>query len=314
MTAVIETRHLTKEFKSGRGCHDVSITVQPGEIFGLLGPNGAGKSTLVKMLVGLIRPTSGEARVLGLPAGSLEARRQIGYLPELFRYQEWLTGREVLRLHARLCRLAPSSREHRISEVLDEVGLADRGDERVRRYSKGMQQRLGIACALIGNPQVLFLDEPVSALDPAGRHEIRKLLLRLRAAGKTVFLNTHLLEDVEAICTSVALLADGRVRAQGTVEDILRPKPMWECIVGGWMPESMEELMAATNGQIRIEVVSVNVDGTAVLHVALDDREQLGWLNHTVMERGLTLYETKPLQHRLESWFLSQTSVGGERG
>jgi ABC-2 type transport system ATP-binding protein len=310
MTVVVETRGLTKDFGAGRGCRDVSLSVRSGEIFGLLGPNGAGKSTLVKMLVSLTRPTAGEAYVLGLPAGSLEARRMIGYLPELFRYQEWLTGREVLHFHARLCGVDPSLREQRIQEVLSLVGLTARADERVARYSKGMQQRLGLACALVGDPEVLFLDEPVSALDPKGRHEVRHLLLRLRDRGKTVFLNTHLLEDVEAICTSVALLVDGRVRACGAVEQIIRPHAEWVLEVGGWDADSLERLRHLSG--LHLEVASVEPDGTAVLHAAVDNREQLGWLNRVLMEVGLILYEVRPLQQRLESWFLSLAESGGE--
>lgn len=311
MTKAIETNGLTKYYGRRRGCEGVSIHVHDGEIFGFLGPNGAGKSTFVKMLVGLLRPTAGEARVMGLPAGFLETRKQIGYLPELFRYQEWLTGREVLRLHSRLARVETRQRDARIDFALKLVGLQLRADERVRRYSKGMQQRLGLGCALISNPTVLFLDEPVSALDPGGRHDVRNLIVRLRDEGKTVFLNTHLLEDVEAICTSVALMNDGQVRAFGTVDSILRPIPMWECMVGGWTPELLAPLSELTRLSLKVESWDRS-EGLATLVIEAHDREQMGWFTHAVMDFGLTLYEVKPRQHRLETWFLSITDEFAE--
>lgn len=309
MSAVIETKGLTKDFGRGRGCENVSIRVDAGQIFGFLGPNGAGKSTLVKMLVGLLRPTAGEAHVLGLPAGCLEVRRRMGYLPELFRYQEWLTGREVLRLHARLSQVNARLREDRIERILTTVGLNQRGDERVRRYSKGMQQRLGLGCALISDPEVLFLDEPVSALDPGGRHDVRNLLVRLRDEGKTVFLNTHLLEDVEAVCTSVALMADGEVRAHGTVEEILRPSSMWTCLVGGWVPASLNGLREVTG--LSVDIAGTDADGVTTLWLKATDREQVGLFSRAVIDAGMTLYEVRPRQHRLESWFLALTGDQG---
>lgn len=305
MMAVVETKSLTKDFGDGLGCHDISLTVKQGEIFGLLGPNGAGKSTLVKTLVGLLQKTSGVAHILGLPAGSLEARRKIGYLPELFRYQDWLTAREVLRLHARLSQVPTHGREARMASVLAQVGLSRRADERVRHFSKGMQQKLGLACALVSDPPVLFLDEPVSALDPGARHDVRQLLLRLRDEGKTVFLNTHLLEDVEVICNSVAFLADGRIHANGSVKDILRPMISWDVLVGGWLVDSLAEIKAASG--LALEVVTVAEDGTARLRLSAGHRDEVGWLNHNLDRLGYFIYEVCPVHNRLESWFLEQS-------
>ncbi|MBX5437079.1 MAG: ABC transporter ATP-binding protein [Alicyclobacillaceae bacterium] len=321
MTAVIETRRLSKQFPNGRGVHDVTLRVEPGAVYGFLGPNGAGKSTFVKMLAGLIRPTSGEAQILGFPLGHLEARRRLGYLPELFRYQDWLTAEEVLRFHAKLCRLPAPVAERRITRVLADVGLSQAAHARVRTFSKGMQQRLGLACALVAEPQLLLLDEPASALDPGGRRQIRELLAELAAAGTTVFLNTHQLEDVESVCTDVALLIDGRVRAQGRVDEILHPEPVWEFDVGGWSDDDEASVRAALEalpgeaggGRIeRIERVE-RLPGDAVhrLQVRLEDAEQAAWFNALLMAGGLSVYRVQSKQRRLESWFLDWTAEKG---
>ncbi|HEX2179142.1 MAG TPA: ABC transporter ATP-binding protein, partial [Actinomycetota bacterium] len=173
------------------------MTVPRGEIFGFLGPNGAGKTTAVKLLVGLAPPTAGRAWVLGNPAGDVATRRRIGYLPELFRYQPWMTAYEVLHLHCQLADLPSGGREAEIEHALVTVGLADRAHDRVGTFSKGMQQRLGLGVALIGKPELVFLDEPTSALDPVGRKEVRDIILELKGRGATVFLNSHLLSEVE---------------------------------------------------------------------------------------------------------------------
>lgn len=312
MNAVIETRHLSKTYPTGKGCKDITLKVRAGQVFGLLGPNGAGKSTLVKTLVGLLKPTGGEARILGFPLGDREVRRHIGYLPELFRYQDWLSAEEVLRFHAQLGGLEKRKTESRIREVLREVGLRGRGQERVRNFFKGMQQRLGLACALLLNPPLLFLDEPASALDPLGRHEVRQLLCRLRQQGKTVFLNTHQLEDVEAVCDEVAFLLDGQIRQQGTVASILRPAPQWEFVVGGWMPECLETITAQTGMALTVE--EFDEEGHARLCGELKDREQAGWINALLVEQGLTLYESRPRQNHLEDWFLTLAAEKGGTG
>lgn len=195
--------------------------VKRGETFGFLGPNGAGKTTALKLLLGLARPTSGTASVLGRPIEERRAREAIGYLPELFRYQGWLTGREVLRLH---CELGGIPRRVRASEahrVLRLVDLELAADRRVGTYSKGMQQRLGMAAALLGEPELLFLDEPTSALDPVGRAEVHDLIRSLRSRGTTIFLNSHMLTEVEQVCDRVAVLDAGRVIAEGSLYDLL---------------------------------------------------------------------------------------------
>lgn len=215
----METQALTRRFGSRTACAAVTLTVPRGGVFALLGRNGAGKSTFIKMLVGLIRPSSGAASVLGHPAGSLAARRVFGFLPELFRYPEWASAVEVLDFHATLAALPATRRRGRIAAVLDQVGLAGDARRLVGAFSKGMQQRLGLACALLADPPLVFLDEPTSALDPVGRREVRGLIERLRADGKTVFLNTHLLSEVELVADHVAIMHAGRLVASGAVAD-----------------------------------------------------------------------------------------------
>ncbi len=200
----------------------VDLEVGPGELVGLLGPNGAGKSTLTKIACGLVNPTAGSALVSGSPAGSREARAAIGYLAELFRYPSWASADEVLAFHQRLARSSGGGAER--ERLLDLVDLADATDKRVGEMSKGMQQRLGVAQALIGSPKLLLLDEPTSALDPVGRQIVRDLLLRVRSEGVSVLLNSHLLGEVERVCDRVAILIDGRIQLEGATADLHRPR------------------------------------------------------------------------------------------
>ncbi|MEA2786577.1 MAG: type transport system ATP-binding protein [Candidatus Eremiobacteraeota bacterium] len=216
MPDAIVARALAKRYGRVDALADLTLRVERGECLGFLGPNGAGKSTAVKILIGLVRATGGDAELLGRPAGDRRTRARIGYLPELFRYPDWLAAREVLRFHARLMRLGDAARA--IDLVLDEVGLRLRAGDRVGTYSKGMQQRLGLAVALLGEPEIVFLDEPTSALDPVGRSDVRALIERLRARNTTVFLNSHLLGEVERVCDRVCVVDRGRVVAEGTVD------------------------------------------------------------------------------------------------
>jgi len=220
-TPAIHTVELTKRFGSTVALAGLSMTVPRGEIFGFLGPNGAGKTTAVKLLLGLLTPTSGEGWVLGQRIGDLDTRRRIGYLPELFRYQSWLSAREVLAVHCELAPLPRSNWKGAIDGALQTVGLAGRGDDRVGNFSKGMQQRLGLGAALLGEPELVFLDEPTSALDPVGRHDVRQIIRDLASRGSAVFLNSHLLSEVEQVCDRVAVVDHGRVIASGTMDQLL---------------------------------------------------------------------------------------------
>jgi ABC-2 type transport system ATP-binding protein len=197
----------------------LSLTVPRGSIFGFLGPNGAGKSTSIKMLLGLVKPTRGEASVLGAPAGHVEVRRKIGFLPEHFRFYEWLTPAELLELHGLLCRVPAPVLRQRVPALLELVGLAPHRGKRVRNFSKGMMQRIGLAQALIHEPEIIFLDEPTSGLDPMGRRLVRDVIRAQRERGATVFLNSHLLSEVEVTCDRVAFLKDGEVVASRDLHD-----------------------------------------------------------------------------------------------
>ena len=198
---------------------DVSLTVRRGEVVGLLGPNGAGKTSVIKMLLGLVRPDAGEVLLLGRPAHDPRSRARVGYLPELFRYQPWLTPTEVLTLHVRLAGAdVPQDEQH---DALALVGLADRADDRVGGFSKGMQQRLGLAVALVARPELVVLDEPTSALDPVGRADVRDIVLSLKDRGVAVLLNSHLIGEVERVCDRVVILDRGRVAASGSLAELL---------------------------------------------------------------------------------------------
>jgi ABC-2 type transport system ATP-binding protein len=218
MPRALEVEGLHKRYGRAQALDGVDLQVAEGELVGLLGPNGAGKSTLVKICCGLVRPTAGSARVCGQPAGSRGAREALGYLAELFRFPGWMAAEEVLQLHQRLSGSAGGPDERR--RLLELVGLADVAGRRLEAMSKGMQQRLGIAQALIGSPRLLILDEPTSALDPAGRRVVRDLLFELRGRGTAVLLNSHLLSEVELVCDRVFIISRGAVVAQGRPEEL----------------------------------------------------------------------------------------------
>ena len=222
MASALRCAGLVKRFGAVEALSGVDLEVDEGELFGLLGPNGAGKSTLVKIACGLVRPTAGSAEVCGFPAGSRPARGSLGYLAELFRFPGWSRADEVLELHQRLAGSAGGAAERR--ELLGLVGLSDAAGRRVETMSKGMQQRLGIAQALVGSPRLLLLDEPTSALDPAGRRTVRELLEELKRRGVSVLLNSHLLSEIELVCDRVVILAKGEVVAAGKPSELARPR------------------------------------------------------------------------------------------
>jgi ABC-2 type transport system ATP-binding protein len=218
--AVINTADLRKNYGKVEALRGVSIVVRPGEVYGLLGPNGAGKSTLIKVLLGIVRKTEGDAELLGRPAGTSEIRKRVGYLPEDHQFPLYHTGASLLDFYGRLYGLSKDDRRKKIPEVLEVVGLKKRGDSKIRTYSKGMKQRLGIAQSIFHDPEVVFLDEPTDGVDPAGRREIRELMETLKKEGRTVFLNSHLLGEVELVCDRVAIMQSGQLVRQGTVDEL----------------------------------------------------------------------------------------------
>jgi ABC-2 type transport system ATP-binding protein len=238
--AAIETEDLTKDYLVGfwrprpyRALHALNLSVSAGDVFGFLGPNGAGKSTTLKLLMQLVFPTSGHARILGKPVGDLSVRRRIGFLPENPSFYDQLTAEELLAYFAGLFGLSGAERTARVTQALDDVGIGAERRMRLRSYSKGMIQRVGIAQALINQPEVVFFDEPMSGLDPLGRRDVRRLMIGLRDRGCTVFFSSHILSDAEALCNEVAILAGGRLVASGRLADMLAFE------LGGW------ELVAA---------------------------------------------------------------------
>ena len=224
---VVRVRDVVKDFRPGFGLrrkrvlHGLTFDVHEGEIFGFVGPNGAGKTTTLKLLMGLIRPTEGSASILGRNVEDSDFHDQIGFLPENPYFYSFLTAREILDFYARLSGVCASERAARVDELLGLVNLGDAADTRLRTFSKGMLQRVGVAQALIHDPKVVFLDEPMSGLDPIGRKEIRDVILSLRSSGKTVFMNTHILSDVEMICDRVAIIVKGAIRHQGSIEEFM---------------------------------------------------------------------------------------------
>jgi len=299
--AVLETLNLTKVYPTGGGCFDVTLTVEPGETFGLLGPNGAGKSTFIKMLVGLLAPTAGEGWLLGHPLHSAAGRRRVGFLPENFRYHDWLTAQELLEFHGKLHGLDFQELRKRIPEVLTLVKLAGVEKQTIRTFSKGMQQRLGLAVALLPRPRLLFLDEPTSALDPLGRREIREIILQLQGEGVAVFLNSHLLTEVEKVCRRVAVIKNGRIVALGSLEELLGSQLEVELHVGGVTPDLLNRL-----GQIG-EVISLEeAEPAETRHIRLrvTDRDSLPLLAETVVAGGGKLYRLAPVRNSLEELFV----------
>ena len=297
----IETRALHKRFGRKVVVHDLTFTVQQGEVFGFLGPNGAGKTTSIKMLMGLVRPTSGEARLLGLPAGRREARRRIGFLPELFRFHDWLSGREVLDLHGRLYGMSTAHRSEAIPRALDLVGLSRRGDDPLRTYSKGMQQRIGIAQAILNDPLVVFLDEPTSALDPVGRLDVRNLIRHLRDEGRTVLLNSHLLSEVEMVCDRVAIIHHGRVATIGPLDDLRQGDVLVQLLVTTLPPEHRAILEA--HGRVH-DVLDWRTDRVQVT-LELPSPELVPDLVAALAAAGAQIHSVTPHTTTLEELFFN---------
>lgn len=303
MASVLETDCLSKAYGRKWANRDITLSVGEGKVFGLLGQNGAGKSTLVKSLVGLVHPSSGDARILGRPLGDRRARSQMGFLPENFRYHEWLTAGEVLNLHAGLCHIDRATRSSRIPALLSEVGLGNVETQRVRTFSKGMQQRLGLACALVGEPKLVFLDEPTSALDPIGRRQVREIIVGLRDRGTAVFLNSHLLSEVEMVCDHVAFIRDGAIARQGSLEELLEEKIEVAIRVSAWADGLQEAL-----GELGSLQPIPGPGAQATLH--LSSEGLLPRVARAVLDHGVDLYALTPHRRSLEELFVELVEGG----
>jgi ABC-2 type transport system ATP-binding protein len=307
----IETDGLTKDYLVGfwrprpyRALDHLNLAVEAGEVYGFLGPNGAGKSTAIKLLMQLIFPTSGTARILGRPAGDVAMRRRIGFLPENPAFYDYLTGEELLTYFASLFDIPASARAARVATVLDEVGIGAERRMRLRSYSKGMVQRVGIAQAIINEPEIVFFDEPMSGLDPLGRRDVRQLMLRLRDRGCTVFFSSHILSDAEALCSQVAIIAQGTLAAGGRLSDILGVEVLgWELVVERVSPEALASLQA------RARSVTALHDGRYAVDLPPEAPESAvqAW-----SAAGARIVSLNPLRKTLEDFFVkhvAQTAV-----
>jgi ABC-2 type transport system ATP-binding protein len=273
----------------------LTLSLDRGEVLGFLGANGAGKTTTIKMLLGLVRPSAGQARILGRAPGDPAVMGRVGFLPEHFRFYPWLTAGGFLDLHGQLLRMPASRRRKRIADLLEQVGLADRARSRLSDFSKGMLQRVGLAQALLNHPEVVFLDEPTSGLDPLGRREVRDLIAELRRSGVTVFLNSHLLSEAEAACDRVVIIKRGRIKRMGTLDELTGTATEVEVRAGGLTPELVAGL--ATWGQ-------VSSTTAAGLTITVAEREQLPEIARYLVEGGARLYALSPRRLPLEELFL----------
>lgn len=299
---VIRTDDLTKRYGRKVGCEKICLRVRRGHIFGFLGPNGAGKSTFIKMMVGLHRPSSGTGEMLGRPIGDFATRARVGFLPENFRYQEWLTPMELLGYHGRLLGMERVATADASRRVLAEVGLADDMGTKIRSFSKGMQQRFGLACAMLSGPDLLFLDEPTSALDPGGRADVRRLLLAVRDSGTTVFLNSHLLGEVEQVCDEVAVIDHGRMVESGTLTELLAGPCEVEISLTERLPQAAAAVAEAGG--------SVLADEPGGLVVGLPDEERIPAVVERLVAAGARIRAVTRRRRTLESLFLEVTGEG----
>lgn len=299
---IIETNELTKKYGNKTACDSINLSVQEGHVYGFLGRNGAGKSTCIKMLTGLVHPTSGSGTVLGKPLGNVSAREKMGYLPELFRYQDWMTGLDLLNFHSQLIKL--KNKDDQIKRVLRLVGLEGQEKYKVGSFSKGMQQRVGLACALLPNPKLLFLDEPTSALDPIGRRDVRDIIVALKNEGTTVFLNSHLLSEVEAVCDYVTFINRGTVVKSAPIEELLTNQIKLTIKADGVNDDLSVKIKSEFSTFQRVE------DGNFT--VQLKNRNDIPLIASTLISNGATLFELTPHRETLESVFLNIVGDGEE--
>jgi ABC-2 type transport system ATP-binding protein len=313
MPAAIRIEELTKDYWVGfwrkrpyRALDRLSLEVQPGEIFGFLGPNGAGKTTTLKLLMQLIFPTAGRAEILGRPVGDVGARQRIGYLPENPYFYDYLSADELLQYFGRLFGYSGHDARTRAATLLDRVGIGpERRRQQLRKYSKGMIQRVGIAQALLNDPDVIFLDEPMSGLDPLGRRDVRSLILDLRDQGRTVFFSSHILADAEALCSRVAVVAGGRLAAAGRLTDILAFQVRgWELVIADLRPEVLDRIRPRLQRATEISPHRYTLE----LPLEVAPERLLGELVGT----GATLVSLNPLRDTLEDFFVRRVAEMGE--
>jgi ABC-2 type transport system ATP-binding protein len=308
---VIEIENLTHDYQTGfwrkrslRALDGLNLLVEAGEVFGFLGPNGAGKTTTFKILMRMLRPTAGEARILGRPLDDLQMRARIGYLPERPYFYAYLTAREFLLYCGALCDLPRDLAARRATDLLDRVGLSDSANRHLRKFSKGMLQRVGLAQALVNDPEVLFLDEPMSDLDPLGRRDVRELIASLRARGKTIFFSSHILTDVEAMCDRVAILNRGRLVESGRLSEILKRRSNEiEAVVSGVDEEILAELR-------KFALEAQPTPEGARVRLAHD--HELSRLLAITHGAGGRLVSVNPVRESLEDLFVREVGAGAK--
>jgi len=313
VAAAIEIEELSKDFLTGfwrprpyRALDRLTLSVDEGEVFGFLGPNGAGKSTTLKLLMQLLYPTSGSARILGRPAGDLAVKRRIGFLPENPYFYDHLTGEELLTYFARLFGLRGADVTARVARVLDDVGIGAERRLRLRQYSKGMVQRVGLAQALVNEPDVVFLDEPMSGLDPLGRRHVRQLMLRLRDRGCTVFFSSHILSDAESLCSRVGILAQGRLVASGRLSEILAFELRgWEVVVA-----NLDDAMRARL-EPQVRGITALAHGRYTIELAPDASPER--FVHELAASGAQVVSLNPLRETLEDYFVQSVGAAAAR-
>ena len=308
-TPAIKLDGLTKDYAVGfwrprpyRALDQVSLEVASGEVLGYLGPNGAGKTTTLKLLMQLIYPTAGTAEILGRPAGDVGARRRLGYLPELPYFYDNLSAEELLVYFGGLFSLSAADARRRAATLLDRVGLGAARHQRLRRYSKGMLQRVGIAQALINDPEVVFFDEPMSGLDPVGRRDTRELIRQLGAEGRTVFFSSHILSDAEALCDRVAIMAQGKLIATGRIADLAFEVLGWEVVVSGGSLDGMRAL--------GFDEAAREVDGRLVIELTIDQPPER--VLPELARQGAQVVALTPRHESLEDYFMRMVSQPGD--
>jgi len=299
----IITNKLKKEFGNNVAVADLTLEVERGEVFGFLGPNGAGKTTAVKMLLGLIYPTAGSGEVLGSPLGDHRSREKVGFLPEHFRFHDWLTAREFLTLHGQLYHMGSERLASRVQELLELVGLEDHAEKKLGAFSKGMLQRIGLAQALLNDPELVLLDEPTSGLDPVGRRLVRDIIRELSAKGTTVFLNSHLLSEVEITCDRVAFIRHGEVLATSSLQNLVEGELTVEVRARNLNPQVIGGLSRwSQNVRADGDHLSLTISGEAILPE----------INRYLVDNGVDVYAIRPQQLSLEDLFIQ--IVGTEGG
>jgi len=311
MPSAIRIEELTKDYAIGfwrrrsyRALDRLTLEIDTGEVFGFLGPNGAGKTTTLKLLMQLIFPTSGRAQILGRPVGDLSTRQRIGYLPENPSFYDYLTAEELLGYFGHLFGYSGIERRKRVATLLDRVGIGAERRLQLRKFSKGMIQRVGIAQALLNDPEVVFLDEPMSGLDPLGRRDVRQLILELRDQGRTVFFSSHILADAEALCRRVAVVAGGRLAASGTLADILAFQVHgWELVMSGLSPEVVSRLAPAVRRATEISA------GRYSLELSLDQPPDRILAELTAS--GASLVSLNSMRDTLEDFFMKRVAEMG---